>query len=92
MINIAAPAVNPTTTECGTISTKRPARTRPNRNWIAPTMNVSVNTSDIYAGVPGIASGITRLMVISEIAFAGPVTINRLEPKIAAIKHGTIAE
>ena len=92
MMSTAAPTVNPTTTECGTISTNFPARIRPSKSWMTPTMKVSVSTSETYLADPSTASGTMRLIVISEIAFAGPVTINRLEPNSAAMRQGTMAE
>ena len=92
MIRIAAPAVKPTITECGTRSTRRPARASPSSSCIAPTRKVSVSTSATYWPEPAAASGAISARVVSEIAFAGPVTIRRLEPNSAATMHGTIAE
>ena len=37
------------------------------------------------------ANGVINAIVVREIAFAGPVTMRRLEPNSAAIKQGTIA-
>src|SRR5690606_5841399 len=72
-------------------STARPRPARPIASCQKPTMKVSVITSCTYAGEPGAARGPTRPSTVSEIAFAGPVTIRRLAPKSAAITHGTIA-
>ena len=91
MISSAAPAVKPTTTECGTRSTIAPTRARPSSSCIAPTRKLSVSTSWMYCGVPGTASGAISAIVVSEIALAGPVTISRLEPNSAATMHGSIA-
>ncbi len=44
MMSIAAPAVNPTTTECGTRSTISPTRARPKSSCIAPTRKLKVST------------------------------------------------
>ena len=44
-ISTAAPAVKPTTTECGTFSTMAPARARPSSSCRAPTRKASVSTS-----------------------------------------------
>ena len=90
-IRIAAPAVNPTITLCGTRSTARPRPARPMASCQNPTMKVSVITSCTYAGDPGAASGPISPSTVNEIAFAGPVTISRLAPNSAAIRHGTIA-
>jgi hypothetical protein len=40
----AAPAVKPTTTECGTFSIQVPTRASPSSNCMAPTRNASVST------------------------------------------------
>ncbi len=41
---MAAPAVNPITTEWEMKFTRVPMRTKPITNWIRPTMNVRVST------------------------------------------------
>ncbi len=90
-ISTAAPAVKPTTTECGTLSTSAPTRASPSSNCITPTSSASVSTSLTYSGEPTAASGATSAIVVNEIALAGPVTIKRLAPNSAATMHGSIA-
>ena len=45
----------------------------------------------MYSGDPATASGVTSAMVVSEMALAGPVTINRLDPNSAATMQGSMA-
>ena len=91
MISSAAPAVKPTTTECGTRSTMAPTRASPSSNCMAPTRKVKVSTSCMYCGEPTSARGAISAIVVNEMAFAGPVTISRLDPNSAATMQGSMA-
>ncbi len=87
----AAPAVNPTTTECEMKLTRAPSRASPSASWKAPAMNVSVRTIRMYSALPGSESGATVVNTTIEIAVVGPEIRWRDEPKSAAIIAGTIA-
>ena len=68
-----------------------PSRSAPISHCSTPTITVTASASWMYCGLKAMASGDSMANSASELALVGPDMTCQLEPKSAAMMHGTMA-